>query len=36
MPIPIKFGTKEVNDPEHTPATTKDAEGKKQLNLRNK
>ncbi|MEJ6791252.1 MAG: molecular chaperone HtpG [Lacinutrix sp.] len=28
MPIPIKFGTKEVNDPEHTPATTKDAEGK--------
>ncbi|PKG51792.1 MULTISPECIES: molecular chaperone HtpG [Olleya] len=28
MPVPIKFGTKEVNDPEHTPATTKDAEGK--------
>jgi len=28
MPIPIKFGTKEVNDPEHKPATTKDAEGK--------
>ena len=28
MPIPIKFGTNEVNDPEHTPATTKDAEGK--------
>lgn len=28
MPIPIKFGTKEINDPEHTPATTKDAEGK--------
>ena len=28
MPIPIKFGTKEVNDPEHTPATTKDAKGK--------
>ena len=28
MPIPIKFGTKEVNDPEHTPATTKDVEGK--------
>ncbi|WP_179376551.1 molecular chaperone HtpG [Winogradskyella wichelsiae] len=28
MPIPIKFGTKEVNDPEFTPATTTDAEGK--------
>jgi molecular chaperone HtpG len=28
MPVPIKFGTKEVNDPEHTPATTKDAVGK--------
>ncbi|GGG53872.1 molecular chaperone HtpG [Bizionia arctica] len=28
MPIPIKFGTKEVNDPDHTPATIKDAEGK--------
>ncbi|APY00847.1 molecular chaperone HtpG [Lacinutrix venerupis] len=28
MPIPIKFGTKEVNDPNHTPETTKDAEGK--------
>ena len=28
MPIPIKFGTNEVNDPEHTPATTKDAKGK--------
>ncbi|WP_299888367.1 molecular chaperone HtpG [uncultured Lacinutrix sp.] len=28
MPIPIKFGTKEVNDPDHTPETTKDAEGK--------
>ncbi|WP_452224126.1 molecular chaperone HtpG [Lacinutrix chionoecetis] len=28
MPIPIKFGTKEVNDPEHKPETTKDAEGK--------
>ena len=24
MPIPIKFGTKEVNDPDHTPKTTKD------------
>ncbi|PHR74088.1 MAG: molecular chaperone HtpG [Lutibacter sp.] len=28
MPIPIKFGTKEVNDPAHTPETTKDKEGK--------
>lgn len=28
MPIPIKFGTKEVNDPEHTPETTKDKDGK--------
>ena len=28
MPIPIKFGTKEVNDPDHKPETTKDAEGK--------
>ncbi|MFT4643511.1 MAG: molecular chaperone HtpG, partial [Candidatus Azotimanducaceae bacterium] len=28
MPIPIKFGTKEVNDPSHTPETTKDKEGK--------
>ncbi|EPR72033.1 Chaperone protein HtpG [Winogradskyella psychrotolerans RS-3] len=28
MPIPIKFGTQEVNDPEFTPATTTDAEGK--------
>lgn len=28
MPIPIKFGTKEINDPEHTPETTTDAEGK--------
>ncbi|WP_054852849.1 molecular chaperone HtpG [Olleya sp. ITB9] len=28
MPIPIKFGTKEVNDPDHTPETTTDAEGK--------
>jgi molecular chaperone HtpG len=26
--VQIKFGTKEVNDPEFTPATTKDAEGK--------
>ena len=29
MPIPIKFGTKEVNDPDHTPKTTKDKDGKK-------
>lgn len=28
MAVPIKFGTKEVNDPEHTPTTTKDADGK--------
>ncbi|MEE9407011.1 MAG: molecular chaperone HtpG [Polaribacter sp.] len=26
--VPIKFGNKEINDPEFTPATTKDAEGK--------
>lgn len=28
MPIPIKFGTKEVNDPDHTPETKKDKDGK--------
>jgi len=28
MPIPIKFGTKEVADPKHTPKTTKDKDGK--------
>ncbi len=28
MPIPIKFGTEEVADPEHEPATITDAEGK--------
>ena len=28
MPIPIKFGTKEINDPEHSPKTTKDKDGK--------
>lgn len=28
MPVPIKFGTKEINDPEFTPATTTDADGK--------
>ena len=28
MPIPIKFGTKEIDDPNHKPKTTKDKEGK--------
>ena len=28
MPIPIKFGTKDVNDPDFTPKTTKDEDGK--------
>ena len=28
MPIPIKFGTKEINDPDFTPKTTKDEDGK--------
>ncbi len=28
MPIPIKFGTKEVNDPDHKPETTTDKDGK--------
>lgn len=28
MPVAIKFGTKEIDDPEHTPETTKDEEGK--------
>ena len=28
MPIPIKFGTKEINDPSHTPETSKDKDGK--------
>ncbi|WP_299103308.1 molecular chaperone HtpG [uncultured Winogradskyella sp.] len=28
MPIPIKFGTKEINDPDFTPKTIKDADGK--------
>ena len=28
MPIPIKFGTKEVNDPDFTPQTTTDKDGK--------
>ncbi|GAA4281534.1 molecular chaperone HtpG [Gaetbulibacter aestuarii] len=28
MPIPIKFGTKEINDPDHEPQTIKDKDGK--------
>ena len=28
MPIPIKFGTKDINDPEFTPKTTTDKDGK--------
>jgi molecular chaperone HtpG len=28
MPIPIKFGTKEINDPDHEPKTTTDKDGK--------
>ena len=28
MPIPIKFGTKEIADPTHKPKTTKDKDGK--------
>ena len=28
MPIPIKFGTKEINDPDFEPKTTKDKDGK--------
>ncbi len=28
MPIPIKFGTKEIADPTHEPKTTKDKDGK--------
>lgn len=28
MPVPIKFGTKEINDPEHKPATITDKDGK--------
>ncbi len=28
MPIPIKFGTKEINDPDFTPQTIKDEDGK--------
>jgi len=28
MPVPIKFGTKEISDPKHQPKTIKDKEGK--------
>lgn len=28
MPIPIKFGTKEIDDPDHKPKTIKDKDGK--------
>lgn len=28
MPIPIKFGTKEINDPDHKPKTVTDKDGK--------
>ncbi|QFZ53590.1 molecular chaperone HtpG [Oceanihabitans sp. IOP_32] len=28
MPVPIKFGTKEINDPDFTPQTTTDKDGK--------
>ena len=28
MPIPIKFGTKEINDPDHKPETVTDKDGK--------
>jgi molecular chaperone HtpG len=28
MPVPIKFGTKEIKDPDFTPKTTTDADGK--------
>ncbi|TWO34429.1 molecular chaperone HtpG [Seonamhaeicola sediminis] len=28
MPVPIKFGTKEINDPEHEPKTITDKDGK--------
>ncbi len=28
MPVPIKFGTKEINDPEHKPQTITDKDGK--------
>ena len=28
MPVPIKFGTKQINDPDHSPKTTTDKDGK--------
>ncbi len=31
MPVAIKFGTKEINDPEHEPKTVKDEEGKETI-----
>jgi len=36
MPIPIKFGTKEINDPEHEPKTITDKDGKESGNLINR
>ena len=36
MPIPIKFGTKEINDPDHTPKTTTDKDGKETTEPRRK
>ena len=34
--IPIKFGTKEINDPDFTPKTTKDKDGKETTEPTNK
>lgn len=31
MPIPIKFGTKQINDPDHSPKTTTDKDGKETI-----
>lgn len=36
MPIPIKFGTKEINDPNHKPKTTKDKDGKEKTESQKK
>ena len=36
MPIPIKFGTKEINDPDFTPKTTKDKDCKETTELHKK
>ncbi len=36
MPIPIKFGTKEINDPDFTPKTTKDKDGKEKTEAHKK